>query len=144
MDLLMVPYSSDLSLKLIQWPPFLLASKVSYNLLKFFSDFNISNLFIWTFLVDPHSIGHGCPIQGQRLRPVEAHLLWQIHEMCCYWMLWVIQACAEDLSYWRNWEKVWFSNLWFVFLYEIWMCWKYHIFLLLNCFLSYKFNWLVA
>ncbi|CAI9753068.1 unnamed protein product [Fraxinus pennsylvanica] len=28
MDLLLVPYSSDLSLKLIQWPPFLLASKI--------------------------------------------------------------------------------------------------------------------
>ncbi|KAG9441282.1 hypothetical protein H6P81_017136 [Aristolochia fimbriata] len=28
MDLLMVPYTSDLSLKLIQWPPFLLASKI--------------------------------------------------------------------------------------------------------------------
>lgn len=28
MDLLLVPYSSDISLKLIQWPPFLLASKV--------------------------------------------------------------------------------------------------------------------
>lgn len=28
MDLLLVPYSSDPSLKLIQWPPFLLASKV--------------------------------------------------------------------------------------------------------------------
>ncbi|XP_068645658.1 callose synthase 5 [Aristolochia californica] len=28
MDLLILPYSSDLSLKLIQWPPFLLASKV--------------------------------------------------------------------------------------------------------------------
>jgi callose synthase len=29
MDLLLVPYSSDPSLKLIQWPPFLLASKVN-------------------------------------------------------------------------------------------------------------------
>ncbi|CAM8876312.1 unnamed protein product [Rhodiola kirilowii] len=28
MDLLLVPYSSDLSLKIIQWPPFLLASKI--------------------------------------------------------------------------------------------------------------------
>ncbi|XP_028075812.1 callose synthase 5-like [Camellia sinensis] len=28
MDLLLVPYSSDPSLKLIQWPPFLLASKI--------------------------------------------------------------------------------------------------------------------
>ncbi|XP_068639765.1 callose synthase 5-like [Aristolochia californica] len=28
LDLLIVPYSSDLSLKLIQWPPFLLASKI--------------------------------------------------------------------------------------------------------------------
>lgn len=28
MDLLLVPYTSDPSLKLIQWPPFLLASKV--------------------------------------------------------------------------------------------------------------------
>lgn len=28
MDLLLVPYSSDPSLKLIQWPPFLLAGKV--------------------------------------------------------------------------------------------------------------------
>lgn len=29
MDLLLVPYSSDPSLKIIQWPPFLLASKVN-------------------------------------------------------------------------------------------------------------------
>lgn len=29
MDLLLVPYSSDPSLKIIQWPPFLLASKAS-------------------------------------------------------------------------------------------------------------------
>ncbi|EPS62540.1 hypothetical protein M569_12250, partial [Genlisea aurea] len=28
MDLLLVPYSSDASLKIIQWPPFLLASKI--------------------------------------------------------------------------------------------------------------------
>ncbi|KAG9444232.1 hypothetical protein H6P81_015572 [Aristolochia fimbriata] len=28
MDLLMVPYSSDVTMKLIQWPPFLLASKI--------------------------------------------------------------------------------------------------------------------
>jgi len=28
MDLLLVPYSSDPSLKIIQWPPFMLASKV--------------------------------------------------------------------------------------------------------------------
>lgn len=28
MDLMLVPYSSDPSIKLIQWPPFLLASKV--------------------------------------------------------------------------------------------------------------------
>ncbi|XXG58927.1 hypothetical protein AAC387_Pa04g1108 [Persea americana] len=28
MDLLLVPYSSDINLKLIQWPPFLLASKI--------------------------------------------------------------------------------------------------------------------
>lgn len=34
MDLLIVPYSSDPSLKIIQWPPFLLASKVSVILLQ--------------------------------------------------------------------------------------------------------------
>jgi hypothetical protein len=28
-DLMLVPYSSDPDLKLVQWPPFLLASKVS-------------------------------------------------------------------------------------------------------------------
>ena len=32
MDLLFVPYSSDPSLKLIQWPPFLLASKITIAL----------------------------------------------------------------------------------------------------------------
>ncbi|XVF16975.1 hypothetical protein REPUB_Repub10bG0077100 [Reevesia pubescens] len=32
MDLLLVPYSSDPSLKLIQWPPFLLASKITIAL----------------------------------------------------------------------------------------------------------------
>lgn len=35
MDLLLVPYTSDPSLKLIQWPPFLLASKVCGLLLLF-------------------------------------------------------------------------------------------------------------
>lgn len=34
MDLLLVPYSSDLGLKIIQWPPFLLASKVISNTFK--------------------------------------------------------------------------------------------------------------
>ena len=45
MDLLLVPYSSDPSLKIIQWPPFLLASKVS--IIYFFQNlFYLLPLFI--------------------------------------------------------------------------------------------------
>ena len=33
--MLLVPYSSDPSLKIIQWPPFLLASKVGTIFLRF-------------------------------------------------------------------------------------------------------------
>lgn len=45
MDLLLVPYSSDPSLKIIQWPPFLLASKVKIKLLSI-----IMSIFLFDFL----------------------------------------------------------------------------------------------
>ncbi|KAD5803428.1 hypothetical protein E3N88_14788 [Mikania micrantha] len=49
MDLMLVPYSSDPSLKLIQWPPFLLASKVgfgSYVLLLYPGDASFLNIAV--------------------------------------------------------------------------------------------------
>lgn len=40
MDLLLVPYWADRELDLVQWPPFLLASKVLFSSL-FFSSFGL-------------------------------------------------------------------------------------------------------
>ena len=60
-----MPYSSDPSLKIIQWPPFLLASKVSvvWNTIDFprhlMSTFLPIVFFFGLAFADPNSIGYG-------------------------------------------------------------------------------------
>lgn len=110
MDMLLVPYSSDPSLKIIQWPPFLLASKVGTVLLKFliFVTFFSCNVSI-TF-ADPYSTGHGCSISIQGCWSLEAYMCGWIYEMCCDWMLWIFQISPEHFGCWRKWEKVVFGT----------------------------------
>ena len=60
MDLLLVPYWADPELDLIQWPPFLLASKVKLFevlLLKFDALMSINNYL--SAFVDSNCIGYG-------------------------------------------------------------------------------------
>ena len=65
MDLLLVPYWADRELDLIQWPPFLLASKVcSFSLL--YANFlpsipfiHLVILFVAMCLLDPNCIRYG-------------------------------------------------------------------------------------
>lgn len=60
MDLLLVPYWADPELDLIQWPPFLLASKVKLFgvlLLKFAALMSINNYL--SAFVDSNCIGYG-------------------------------------------------------------------------------------
>lgn len=115
MDLLIVPYSSDPSLKIIQWPPFLLASKVSIILFQK-CIVSVTSFHCWLFVYpeDPNSIGYGCSISIQGLWPMEAHMCGWIYEMCCDWMLWIIQACPECSGGWWNWEKVVIVTTWFL------------------------------
>lgn len=108
MDLLLVPYSSDPSLKLIQWPPFLLASKVNQCPTILISTGCFS---CWLFVfADSDCVGYGGPISIKRFRPLEAYMCRWIYEMRCYWMLWIVQTCPECFGCWRNWEKVSFSH----------------------------------
>ena len=50
MDLMLVPYSADRSLNLIQWPPFLLASKVHLLLFNFSVCLCENNLILFKFI----------------------------------------------------------------------------------------------
>lgn len=108
MDLLLVPYSSDPSLKLIQWPPFLLASKVNQcpTILLPTGYFSF-----WLFVfADSNCVGYGSPISIKRFWSLEAYMCGWIYEMCCYWMLRIVQTCTQCFGCWRNWEKVSFSR----------------------------------
>lgn len=98
----------DPSLELIQWPPFLLASKVQsyqrFSLLHLFSDSLslVDNLLF----SDPNCIRYGSSIPIQGLWPLEAYMCGWVYEMCCYWMLWVPKARTKCVGSWRDWEKV--------------------------------------
>lgn len=101
MDLLVVPYSSDPSLKLMQWPLFLLASKVWQNKIKaslFSSLRSVFNCMIAIYFVgnsaDTYSFRHGSTISTKRFRSLETYMRRRVYEMCCTGMLRVIQACS--------------------------------------------------
>lgn len=52
MDLLLVPYWADRDLELMQWPPFLLASKVSFDhLFPFYIRYLLSMLVVGAVVV---------------------------------------------------------------------------------------------
>lgn len=114
MDLLLVPYSSDPSLKIIQWPPFLLASKVDtvpYVFFYVYLTFSLLGILVVTVnnfstATDSNSIGYGCWVSIQRLWPLEAYLCRRVHEMCSDRVLWIFQKCPECSGGWRKWEKV--------------------------------------
>lgn len=64
MDLLLVPYWADTQLDLIQWPPFLLASKVCFIFLyeTLLSTFLLNHLVILSVVIhtlDPNCIRYG-------------------------------------------------------------------------------------
>lgn len=68
MDLLLVPYWADTQLDLIQWPPFLLASKVCFILHEISLPPSPSNRLVLILLVaicflDPNCVRYG---QGQQ------------------------------------------------------------------------------
>jgi callose synthase len=108
-DLLLVPYCKDREMDIIQWPPFLLASKVhilSQLLLVIIVNCGMVSFYFLNCILDSNSIGYGSRQWRKRSRSNEKDEVGSIFYLCYQGMLCFIQKHHICFSGWSTGKRV--------------------------------------